>query len=60
MRRGRRGDPPSPRLRGTGKSSGRLRSLISTLITTIWMLSIVAVYFRLQFQRVLELAGAVP
>jgi hypothetical protein len=37
-----------------------LRSLISTLITTIWMLSIVAVYFRLQFQRVLELAGAVP
>jgi hypothetical protein len=37
-----------------------LRSRLSTLITAAWMIFIVAMYFRLQVERVLEMAGAIP
>jgi hypothetical protein len=70
MRRGRRGDPPSPRLRGTGKSGGEeakrpsdsslLRFLGPRLIMAAWLVFVLAVYFRLQAERVLKLAGAIP
>lgn len=48
-------------------SRGRLRGLISafdfrlsTLPAAAWLLFIVAVYFRLQIERALKMAGAIP
>ena len=76
MRRKRRGDPPSPRLRGTRKSrveqakrppdsfrpsaaeASALRLLGPRLITTVWLVFVVAMYLGFQIERLLRLFAA--
>jgi len=44
----------------SGSLVSTLESRLSTFIPAAWLLFVVAMYFRLQIERVLKIAGAAP
>jgi len=60
MRRGRRGEKSRAAEAKRPSGSSTLRLLGPRLIIAAWLVFVVAVYFRLQAERVLKLAGAIP
>jgi hypothetical protein len=58
MRRGRRGEKSRCEQAKRPSDSSTIRLLGPRLIIAAWLVFVLAMYFRLQIERALELAGA--